>query len=137
MPTERSAGAIIFRKEKGSIYYLVLHYEVGHWDFVKGKIEDDEEMKQTIIRETEEEAGINDLEFINEFEEKIEYFFKRNNKTIFKIVIFFLAETKIGKVKLSHEHIDFKWLNYEQALNKLTFDNAKNVLKKANELIKL
>ena len=135
MPVEKSVGAVIFRKEKGNIYYLVLHYEVGHWDFVKGKIEDDEKMKQTIIREAEEETGINDLEFINGFEERIEYFFKRNNKTIFKIVIFLLAETKIEKVKLSDEHIDFKWLNYEQALDQLTFDNAKTVLKKANDFL--
>ncbi len=135
MPTERSAGAVIFRKEQGNIYYLVLHYEVGHWDFVKGKIEDNEEMKQTIIREAEEETGINDLEFINGFEEKVEYFFKRNNKTIFKIVIFLLAETEIEKIKLSYEHVDFKWLNYEQVLNQLTFDNAKTVLKKANDFL--
>jgi len=135
MPTERSAGAIIFRKEKGNIYYLVLHYELGHWDFIKGRIENDESLKQAVIRETKEETNIDDLKFVDRFEEKIEYFFKRDSKTFFKTVIFFLAETKTKEIKLSDEHIDFKWLDYEEALKQLTFNNAKNILEKANDFL--
>ncbi len=135
MPTEKSAGAVIFRKDKGSIYYLVLHYELGHWDFVKGKIENNEQLKQTIIRETKEESGIDDLRFIGEFKEKIDYFFKKQGKTIFKTVIFFLAETRTKEIKLSDEHIGFKWLPYNKAMEQLTFENAKRVLKKANNFI--
>lgn len=135
MPVERSAGVVIFREDKDNIHYLVLHYELGHWDFVKGKIERNEALKQTIIRETKEETGIDDLRFIEEFEEKIEYFFKKQGKTIFKTVIIFLAETKTKEIKLSYEHVDFKWLPYNKALERLTFENAKKVLKKANDFI--
>ena len=44
MPREKSAGAIIFRKENNIIYYLLLHYpslnrKGGHWEFAKGHIE--------------------------------------------------------------------------------------------------
>ncbi|XOB41200.1 MAG: bis(5'-nucleosyl)-tetraphosphatase [Candidatus Nealsonbacteria bacterium] len=135
MPVEKSAGAVIFRKDKNNIYYLVLHYELGHWDFVKGKIERNEDLKQTITRETKEETGIDDLRFIENLEEKIEYFFKKQGKTIFKTVIFFLAETKTKEIKLSYEHVGFKWLPYDKALEQLTFENAKKVLKKVNDLI--
>jgi len=39
------------------------------------------------------------------------------------------------KITLSHEHNDFVWLEYNDALKKTTFRNAKNVLSKANELL--
>lgn len=136
MPVEKSAGAVIFRKEKSNIYYLVLHYQAGHWDFVKGNVEKGEEIKQTITRETEEEIGIKNLEFIKGFKETIEYFYKLKGRTIFKTVVFFLAETKIKEIKLSQEHIGFAWLTYKDALEHLTFENAKEVLKKANDFLK-
>ncbi len=135
MPIEKSAGVVIFKKDKGNIYYLVLHYELGHWDFVKGKIEKNEELKQAVIRETKEETGIDDIRFIGKFKEKIEYFFKKQGKTIFKTVIFFLAESKTKEIKLSYEHIGFYWLPYDKAIGRLTFENAKRVLKKANDFI--
>lgn len=135
MPVEKSAGAVIFRKEQDNLYYLVLHYRAGHWDFVKGNIEKGEEIKQTIIREAEEESGIKDLEFIKGFKETIEYFYKLKGKTIFKTVVFFLAETKTKEIKLSFEHIGFKWLSYEKALEILTYKNAKEILIKANNFL--
>lgn len=132
MPVEKSAGAVIFN----NTYYLILHYQAGHWDFVKGNIEKGEEIKQTITREAVEEAGIKDLKFLQGFKETIEYFYKLKGRTIFKTVVFFLAETKIKEIRLSQEHIGFAWLTYEDALERLTFENAKEVLKKANEFLK-
>ncbi len=132
---ERSAGAVIFRKEKEAIYYLLLHYQAGHWDFPKGHIEEGESLKQTIIREVAEETGIMDIVFIDGFKEKIEYFFKLKGKAVFKVVMFFLAQTETKEVKLSFEHVDFKWLFYEKALEQLTYKNAKEVLKKAHKFL--
>lgn len=136
MPVEKSAGALIFRKEKGIIKYLLLHYESGHWEFVKGHIEKGESIKDTVRRETKEEVGISDLEFVEGFKETIRYFFKWEGKNIMKFVTFLLAETKTENIKLSHEHIGYEWLSYEQALGKLTFKNAKEILKKAEEYVK-
>jgi len=112
MPIEKSAGAIIFRKNKGKIYYLVLKYGLGHWDYVKGHIEKGESLEETVRREAGEEAGIRDLEFIKGFKEWFKYFFKQKGQNIFKIVTFLLAETKTKKIKLSYEHLDYKWLPY-------------------------
>ena len=135
MPTERSAGVVIFRKEKEVLCYLLLHYEAGHWDFPKGHIEEGEGLKEAAMREAEEETGIKDIEFVSGFEENIEYFFKTKEGTVFKTVVFFLAETKTKEIKLSSEHIGFEWLTYDQAMDRLTFESAENILKKANELI--
>jgi len=46
-----------------------------------------------------------------------------------------LAKTNEKKISLSHEHNDFVWLEYDDALKKTTFRNAKNVLSKANEFL--
>lgn len=136
MKVERSAGAIIFRKEKGKRKYLLLHYEVGHWDYVKGHIEKGEKTEATIRRETKEETGITDLKFFPKFKETIQWFFKHEGELVKKYAVFYLAETGTEEIKLdSHEHIGYAWLPYEKAVEKVTFNNAKEILKKAERFL--
>ena len=132
---EKSAGAIIFRNSPEERLFLVLNYPSGHWDFVKGKIEKDETLYQTVIRETREETGISDLEFIDGFEEMIQYDFQFDGEIIHKKVVFFLAKTKTKVITISHEHLDYTWLKVTDAKQKTTFDNAKSLLAKAEELL--
>jgi len=138
MPVERSAGAVIFRKSEGKIFYLLLHYPKGsrrpkpYWDFPKGHIKKGEKPTITAKRELAEETGLTDIRLVKGFREKIKYFFKFQDKKILKFVVFFLAETKTKRVKISKEHIGYKWLIFEKALKQLRFQNAKRVLKKAN-----
>ena len=136
MPVEKSAGAVVFRRENSKIYYLLLHYKLGHWGFPKGIIEKREGIEDAAKREIKEEAGIEDIQFIPGFKKSMEYFFKLKGKTIFKIATFLLAETKSREVKLSFEHKDYTWLEYEDALERLAFKNAKEILKKAHKFLK-
>ena len=133
--SEKSCGAVIFLKNSEA-KYLLLHYGAGHWDFVKGNVEPNESEKDTVIRELQEETGIVNPRFIDDFREKIEYFYRRHGSTIHKEVIFFLIETHTEKVKLSYEHVGYIWLDYQHAMEKLTFKNAKNVLEKAQKLLR-
>jgi len=135
MPAEYSAGAIIFRKEEGKKFYLLLHYKSGHWEFPKGHIEKGEEETETAERETEEETGIKNIIFIKGFREPIKYFFRVKNRTIFKTVIFYLAKTKTKRIRLSKEHIGFKWLDYKGAKKQLTFKNAQKIIEKADNFL--
>jgi len=137
----KSAGVIIFRREGDDIYYLLLNYtaigkvEKTYWGFAKGTIEKGEKEIDTIIREVAEETGIKDLKFIDGFKETEEYFFKHGGETVFKTVCYLLAETKTKEINLSFEHLGFEWLPYEETLEKLTFKNAKEILKKANNCL--
>ena len=131
MIEETSAGIVLFRKEGTKNLFLLLHYPSGHWDFVKGKMENGESIRQTAIRETKEETGITDMTFFENFEEWIEYNFQHQGELVNKKVVFFLAETKTNKVTISHEHLNYTWMEYNTAMEKTTFDNAKNVLTKA------
>ena len=142
MPVERSAGAVIFQGEKGKIFYLLLHYPKGvrrpdpYWDFPKGHLEGKENALDAARRESEEETGLKDLIFIEGFQETIKYFLKFEGKNILKFVTFYLAKTKTKDVIISKEHIGFKWLPYEKALEQLTFKNAKEILQRADSFLK-
>jgi 8-oxo-dGTP pyrophosphatase MutT (NUDIX family) len=132
---EKSCGAVVFKRDV-EVQYLLLHYEAGHWDYVKGQVEPHETEKDTVTRELEEETGIVDARFVEGFREEINYFYRREGKTVYKEVIFFLIESKDSRVKLSYEHVGYEWLNYEKAMAKLTFANAKKVLLKAHEFLR-
>ena len=135
MISEKSAGIVLFRNDSDKNKFLLLNYPQGHWDFIKGKVEQNETPHETAIRETKEETGITSVEFIDGFEESVEYDFRFKKEDIHKKVIFFLAKTDEKNIKLSHEHNDYLWLEYNDALKKTTFENAKNVLIKANEFL--
>ena len=57
MEHEKSCGAVIFRVGNAT-KYLLLHYEAGHWDFVKGHSEKGESEEETVRREILEETGL-------------------------------------------------------------------------------
>ena len=135
MKKERSAGIVLFLEKPEGNRFLLLNYPTGHWDFVKGKIEHGETEHQTAVRETKEETGISDLEFIDGFKENINYNFQYEGELIYKEVVFFLAKTKTETVMVSHEHLGYTWLDYKNAIGKTTYQNAKDVLSKANDLL--
>ena len=151
MPKEKSAGAIIFRMENGAPQYLLLHYapsepgKRGQWGFAKGHVEQGETEIETMKREVAEETGIKDLKIVSGFKELEKYFFKKSYGLVgearkkapwvFKIVVFFIAETKTKEVKISDEHIGFVWLPIEAAIKKTTFKNSKKLLQEANDFI--
>lgn len=135
MTRETSAGIVLFRRSNSRIFFLLLHYPSGHWDFVKGKMETGETALQTALRETSEETGITDVSFVEDFEEWIKYSFQYDGELIYKRVIFFLAETGTDRIQISHEHLDYVWLEYDEAMRKTTFENARMVLTRAHALL--
>lgn len=145
---EKSAGAVIFHKTHDSaIEYLLLHYPKllsekektrigkrlpGHWDFPKGHVEQGETEIETASREVAEETGITQLRLVPSFREVIRYFFVKEEKKVFKEVVFYLAQSQTTHVILSEEHLGYTWLPFDEALETLTYKNAKGILTKAH-----
>ncbi len=141
MSKKISYGAVIYRKEKNKILYLLLYRKarknyIEMWDFPRGLIEKGETPKEDVKREIREETGIRNLKFIKGFRKKVRWFYKKEGKIIFKEATYFLAGTKTKKVRLDFEHDKFRWCTFEEALKLIKFSNRKNVLKKADKLLK-
>jgi len=135
MLREKSCGAVIFIGKDEGTKYLLLNYAAGHWDFVKGNVEPNENERQTVVRELQEETSITDAQFLDGFREAIAYFYRRQGLTIHKEVVFFLMESYTDKVQLSFEHVGYAWLDYQHAVEKLTFKNSRDVLSKAFDFL--
>ncbi|MBU4264317.1 MAG: NUDIX domain-containing protein [Proteobacteria bacterium] len=140
---EISGGIIIYKRMKdrdGEIEtkYLLLYNGRGYWNFPKGKIEREEKIFEAALRETSEETGISALNLIMErsFKESDRYIYWRDNKKIFKLVVFYLAQSCKEKVKLSNEHEGYGWFLYKDANKLLRHHNIRNVFKKADDYLK-
>ncbi|RME79591.1 MAG: NUDIX domain-containing protein [Methanobacteriota archaeon] len=135
MVDEVSAGFVVFWPHP--LEYLLLHYVEGHWDFPKGHIEGGESELEAAKRELKEETGL-DVHVYDGFRHTYTYSFRsyEKNKKVEKRVIFRVARANSREVLLSHEHIDYAWLPYDKALERLTYDNAKNLLREANSFIR-
>ena len=130
---DKSCGVVLFNSSK---VLLLRHSSVssrggGHWDFPKGHIDDGETEIQTALRELEEETGIANVDLVDGFRDTITYTFPSGQERIGKEVVFFLATTKKSKVRLSHEHIDYSLLDFDSAFSRLTYDNARLILRNA------
>lgn len=137
---EFSSGAVIFyRDENGERLYLLLHYHLksDYWDFPRGNLEQGENSIEAAKREIREETGLaeKDIGLMSDFREEVQWFYIFQTIRRLKHVTYFLAEAKKREIKLSEEHIEYKWLSFEKAYEQLTYDNAKQVLKKAEEFL--
>ena len=132
MRHEFSAGFISVPQNSGEgPRFLLLDYG-KHWDYPKGHLEEGETNWQAAVRELREETGIKQVDRVGKFEHPLHYFFHSAKKGyINKTVTFFLGCTKALAVKLSDEHENFAWLPYEEALERLTYKNARETLQAA------
>lgn len=79
------------------------------WDLPGGNLEFGEELKSSILREIEEETGleVKELFLLNVFE-------NLDSTDLFRVTIGYKTKAKNTNVTLSHEHIDFKWVTPEE-----------------------
>ncbi len=132
---------VVYRNEKNKIFYLVLKRKkhwVG-WEFPKGGIEEKENLLKAVKRETFEECGqfpikIKRYNFSGKYKYKKK--FEDRNGFIGQSFILFSAEVKNRNVKFDKkEHSYYRWLNFEEAIKKLTHKNQKKALKIVHEKI--
>ncbi|RUS79446.1 hypothetical protein EGW08_012787 [Elysia chlorotica] len=129
-----AAGFIIFRKLQNETEYLLLQTSYGqnHWTPPKGHVDPGESEFETALRETEEEAGIrkNQMKIVEDFQRTLNY--SVNGKS--KRVVYWLSElcNPEDPIKLSHEHIDFKWQKLDNACQLAQFSDMVELLKEVD-----
>jgi len=82
------------------------------WDLPGGNLEFGEGLEFSILREIEEETGIEveKLFLINVFENP-------DSINLFRVTIGYKTKAKNTNVVLSHEHVDFKWVTPEEFIS--------------------
>ncbi|MGF3072883.1 bis(5'-nucleosyl)-tetraphosphatase [Facklamia sp. P12945] len=133
MKKEKSCGAVIYYKDNQDFLFLLIQHENGgHWAFPKGHIEKGETEEETALREIKEETGL-EVELNNQFRETTLFSPK---KDVMKEVVYFIAKTNSNKVTRQLEEVSqFIWLPYQEALDKITYSNDKDLLVKAQNFL--
>ena len=116
----------------------MLQYPQGHWDLPKGHVEADDDNRQaTMLRELAEETGSTNVTVLEGFVERSEYSFRHKGKRKEKEVHWYVAETEQMHVELSHEHRGYLWLDWDRALETITHDETRNVVRLAQQYVNL
>ena len=142
----RAAGFILFRRvpPNSIIEYLLMQTSYGknHWTPPKGHVDPGESDYETALRETKEEAGLDENSFkvIPDFKCELHYNVTNYRDGIErpKIVTYWCAEIvdTATKITMSDEHQDFKWLQLEEAKKLSGFKDFNESLDKCEEKIK-
>jgi len=136
-PVEKKAGAVIYSRHDGQIYFAFVHDVFGYWTFSKGGIEEEIEEEKGAIREIKEEMGL-DIKII-ELLGRNEYIANHPEKgKIRKQVVFFLAESEYTDIVLEKGTgglDDAKWFLLDEVAGLKMYDNMIPLLTKAIEIL--
>jgi 8-oxo-dGTP pyrophosphatase MutT (NUDIX family) len=132
----RSAGGVVFRSSNvdNIEVALIKTAEEGRWQLPKGLIDPGEDAETAALREVREEAGL-ECEILKPLT-KINYWFTANydgeTKKYHKEVSFYLMKFIRGDVNNhDNEVLEARWVNTDKALELLSFENEREVLKQA------
>jgi 8-oxo-dGTP pyrophosphatase MutT (NUDIX family) len=135
---EVSAGGIVFRRgpEEGP-RFLLIRDSYDNWGFPKGHLEDGESPAEAAQRETAEETGLEQLVLQGPIR-VIDWHFRFRGRHIHKYCHFFLFESPSGEAcpQVAEGITDCQWRPLEEALDLLSYDNARGVLKRAGDMVR-
>jgi len=126
---------VAYAEVKNKTKYLVLkrRFHWSGWEFPKGGIDFPESKRDTVKRELFEETGKKPLK-IKKFNFHGRYMYKKKfpdrKDFIGQAYYLYAVKIKYGEVKLDEvEHSNYKWLSFNKAVKKVTFQNQKKSLK--------
>jgi ADP-ribose pyrophosphatase YjhB (NUDIX family) len=126
---ETSAGGVIFRRHEGRVHVLLIRDAYQHWGLPKGHVEGVESAAEAALREVEEETGLCQLRLGPRLR-TIDWFFRFRGRLIHKFCHFYLIESPTGETCPQREEgiTECVWLPLEEAIESISYDNAREVL---------
>ena len=138
---ERSAGGVVFRvapEGDGAprVLFLLIRDSYRNWGFPKGHVEKGEPPEQAALREVAEETGLSELSLRGEID-TIDWYFRFRGRLIHKYCHFYLIESASEATCPQREEgiTACRWLPLETALEMISYANARDVLRRAAELM--
>jgi len=100
---------------------------IGEWCQIAGSIEKDETAWQAALRELDEETGLKPNTFYSA--DICEQFYEadRDAITIAPVFVAFIDNT--AKVSLNHEHSEYRWVSFDEAIEMVAFGGQRRVLR--------
>jgi 8-oxo-dGTP pyrophosphatase MutT (NUDIX family) len=135
---EVSAGGVVYRWRDGQPLVLLIHDTYRHWGLPKGHLELDETPEAAAFREVQEETGLSDLR-MGPLLQTIDWYFESARGLVHKHCHFYLVEAPTGDpVPQIEEGItSCCWLSISQALERISYPNAREVIRGAATLLGL
>jgi 8-oxo-dGTP pyrophosphatase MutT (NUDIX family) len=133
---ETSAGGVIYRWQDGVAHVLLIRDSYRNWGFPKGHLEEGETPDAAALREVEEETGLAHL-VLGPRLQTIDWFFRQRGRLIHKFCHFYLIESPSGETCPQREEgiTACRWLPLAEAIRAISYDNAREVLRRAAEAL--
>jgi 8-oxo-dGTP pyrophosphatase MutT (NUDIX family) len=134
---ETSAGGIVVRRDGGRTLYLLIRDSYDNWGFPKGHVESDERPGEAAMREVREETGLSDVRLLGAIH-TVDWYFRFRGRLIHKVCHFYLMETEHTQTAPQQEEgiTACRWEEYADALRLVSYENARDVLQRAHELVR-
>ena len=133
---EESAGGVVYRMIGGVPHFLLIRDSYRNWGFPKGHLKKGEAAERAALREVSEETGLGALTLRGDAG-TIEWYFQFRGRRIHKHCHFYLMESPGGRTKPQKAEgiSECRWLPPAEALQMLSYENAREVLMRALELL--
>jgi 8-oxo-dGTP pyrophosphatase MutT (NUDIX family) len=130
-----SSGGVIMDSENR---VLVLHRkQEGTWVLPKGRVEPGESLRQTALREVEEETGLKSLRIVREIGlVRYIFFWRPDNVNYKKTVHYFLMRLNgapANELKLESDFSECAWSPIGEAVKQLTFENDRRIVRSISD----
>jgi 8-oxo-dGTP pyrophosphatase MutT (NUDIX family) len=116
--------------------FLIIRDSYDNWGFPKGHVEDGERPEAAAVREVSEETGLGSLTVRSSID-TIDWYFRFRGRLIHKVCHFFLMETTQAETAPQHAEgiTACRWVAYGEATESISYGNARQVLRRAYEII--
>ena len=135
--TIRVVDCYVFHQTDGALRFLLLKRNKNKsyehlWQGVAGKIEGNETASEAAIRELREETRLEPVRmFVADY---VSRFYESHQDRI-NLVPVFGIEVDSVEVKLSEEHVDYKWVDIYEALDTLVWRGQKEGIQTIYDMV--
>ena len=133
----RVVDCYVYRRTDNGILFLLMKRNLNKiyehlWQGVAGKIEEGETSSEAAIRELKEETGLSPVNMF--VADHVSKFYEVHGDRI-NLVPVFGIEVDSEIINLSEEHISYKWVDINEALNTLVWNGQKKGIQTVNDMV--
>lgn len=133
----RVVDCYVYRRTDDGILFLLMKRNLNKiyehlWQGVAGKIEEGETSSEAAIRELKEETGLSPLNMF--VADHVSKFYEVHGDRI-NLVPVFGIEVDSEIINLSEEHISYKWVDINEALNTLVWNGQKKGIQTVHDMV--